>query len=264
MSGRRRRRAPAARLRPFWFVGTAALLVAVAAGYFLMSWPGFRAKHVRVIGNSVVPAQEILARARIEPHGNVWLQNTAAVARRIETIPYVLTARVHRLPPADVTIVVTERRPLAIVQSGGEMATVDLSLRVLETGASDAALPVLVVAPGVDLRAGKFVRAPSALALRTALLSLRAHGVSVQRLLDDRGDVDALLPGGVRVLLGDETNVAGAVALVEPILTRFALLGRFVGTLDLRSPTTPVVTERGSARPRAARSALAPTGRRSP
>ncbi len=233
----------------------------MVVGYLLMSWPGFAPKHVRVIGNHIVSAQEILERARINPRANVWLQNTGAVARRIEAIPYVLTAHVHRRLPAGVTIVVTERHPFAVVQSGEEVATVDRSLRVLETGASDAALPVLVVARGMDLTAGQFLRAPSAFALRAAVLSLRAHGVSVQRVVDDRGDVDATLPGGIFVLLGDETNVANAVPLVEPILTRFALLGRFVGTLDLRSPTTPVVTERsgaarGSRRVRGAPSAL--------
>jgi hypothetical protein len=79
--------------------------------------------------------------------------------------------------------------------------------------------------------------------MRGDLASLHAHDVSVQELDDDAGDVSVVLSSGVRVRLGDESNARTAIPLIEPILTRFALLGRFVKELDLRSPSTPVVTE---------------------
>lgn len=222
-----------------------ALVAATLAGYFGASWPGFRPKHVRVVGNAVVPTHEILLRARIDPHRNIWLQNTAAMARRIESIPYVLRARLYRRPPAAVTIVVTERRPFALVRSGDAVALVDSSLRVLERDpvAGDS-LPLLMLESRIDFVPGKYLRESSARALRDATLALRAHGVAASELRDQDGDVSARVGGGVRILLGDEANVGKAAPLVEPILTRLALLGRSAQTLDLRSPTTPVVTER--------------------
>jgi hypothetical protein len=244
MSARRRRRPRTAALRPFWFVSIAALAVAAVAGYLLVSWPGFAPKRVRVVGNSIVPASEILERARINPRRNIWLQNAGAMARRIDAIPYVLFAHVHREPPATVTIVVTERRPFAQVRSGDESALVDSAMRVLESGTGSESLPIIVLEPAVALVPGRFLSEPSASAMRSALLALHAHDVSVDQLDDNNGDVTAILPGNVRVLLGDEANAAKAIPLIEPILTRFALLGRFVAILDLRSPTTPVATER--------------------
>jgi cell division protein FtsQ len=227
-----------------------ALVVAVLLGYVGASWPGFRPKHVRVVGNVIVSTQEILAQANINPRGNVWLQNAGAIARRVEEIPYVLTARVRRRPPGDVTIAIVERRPFAVARSGGDDALVDASLRVLETDAgAGATLPVLVLAPGIAFVPGRYLKESSARALRDALLSLRAHDVAATEVDDETGDVSAVLPGGVRVLLGDESDAPKAVPLIEPILTRFALLGRTVRTLDLRSPTTPVVTEGSASEP---------------
>lgn len=248
MSSRRRRRSVARHLRPFWFVAGALLIVAVAAGYAVASWPGFRPKHVRVTGNLLVPTSEILAQARINRGRNMWLLNTGAMAQRIEEIPYVLSASVHRVPPASITIAITERRPFAVVRSGDESALVDSDLRVLQ-GADDAGtLPRIGLAPPVLLEPGVFLTQPAAATLRSALISLRVHDVSVEELDDNSGDVSALLSGDVHVLLGDEANVQAAVPLVAPILARFALLGRTVQTLDLRSPTTPVVTVRAGVR----------------
>jgi cell division septal protein FtsQ len=220
------------------------LLVAMVAGYALESWPGFRPKHVRVTGNIVVPTSEILAQAHIDRRRNMWLLSAGAMARRIEEIPYVLSAHVHRIPPASITIAITERHPFAVVRSGDESALVDSQLRVLESADDAGALPTIVLTPPVALEPGIFLTQPAAATMRSALLSLRAHDVSVEEIDDNNGDVSALLSGGVRVLLGDEANVHAAIPLIEPILTRFALLGRFVQTLDLRSPTTPVATER--------------------
>lgn len=263
MSARRRRRPKAAGLRPFWFVGSAILLVAIVAGYFIVAWPGFRVRSVRVTGNLVVPTAQILARAQIDRRRNVWLQSAGAMARRIEKIPYILVAHVHRRLPADVTISVTERTPFAVLRSGGQSALVDASMRVLDDDTSNAStLPVISLSTAVPLVPGAFLTQPDAVAMRSALLSLRAHGVSVEELDDDAGDVRAVLSGGVRVLLGDEANANQAIPLVAPILTRFTLLGRYVGTLDLRSPTTPVVTERGAG-VRVSRRAK-PAARRSP
>ncbi len=235
-------------MRQFWVVAVAALVLAGAVGYLVVAWPGFRPRHVRVIGNRIVPTAEILARAGVDPHRNVWLQNTGAMARRIESIPYVLTARVHRRPPATVIIDVTERKPFANLRALRDVALVDASLRVLQLG-EGSSLPTLAYAGEIALVPGRTVDAESIRTLREILLALRAHDVDATEVSLTAGEVTAILPGGVRVLLGDEIAAPSATALVEPILTRFALLGRPVRVLDLRSPTTPVVTESDAPRP---------------
>ncbi len=245
MSTRRRSRRHSSALRPFWFVGSAALLAAVIAGYFAITWPGFALKHLRVTGNRIVSTSEIVERAQVKRNANVWLQNTGAIARRVAAIPYILSVRVTRVPPADIVITVRERHPLAVLRSGGKSALVDRALRVLQAEPFEpTSLPVFVLKPAVALRPGEFLTQQRIVAMRTALLSLRVHGVAATEIENDGGDVSAKLGNGVHLLLGDEANVTAATPLVEPILTRFALLGRFAATIDLRSPSTPVVTER--------------------
>jgi cell division septal protein FtsQ len=239
MSLRRRRRS---RLRQFWAVAVVALVVAAIAGYALVSWSGFHPRHVRVVGNRIVPTGEILAQARVDLGSNMWLANTGAMASRIQRIPYILSARVYRRPPATITIAVTERTPFANMTSDGASALVDRTLRVLALD-EDPGLPTLMLDRRVRFVPGTTVHQDAARALLDTLTALREHGADATTVALDNGDVVATLQGHVQILLGDEASAAQATSLVEPILTRFALLGRPVRLLDLRSPNAPVVTE---------------------
>jgi len=144
----------------------------------------------------------------------------------------------RRLPAVPVKILVDVKRC-----SGGASVLVDAQMRVLQEDDAPATLPVIGFSPPIVLDPGAFLTEPQTVAMRGDLASLHAHDVSTAEIDDDAGDVTILLTNGVRVRLGDESNARTAIPLIEPILTRFALLGRFVRELDLRSPTTPVVTE---------------------
>jgi cell division protein FtsQ len=233
-------------------------IAAAIAGYVGASWPGFRPHEIRVVGNVVVPSSEILARAGIERRSNIWLQNTGAAAQRVSQIPYVLTASVHRRLPALVTIVVSERTPFANVRNGSGEAVVDQSLRVLQTGVLTG-LPILSLPDETSLIPGETLQRPAARTLRDVLAAMRDRGLDAIELQDRQGDVAATLAGGVVVLFGDEDAAKDAVPLVQPILARFAALGRSVRTLDLRSPQTPVATEGALPKERARSVRLKPT-----
>lgn len=223
-------------------LGIVVAIAAVAAGYAAASWPGFRPREVRVIGNVVVPSSEILARAGIDRRSNIWLQNTGAAARRIAAIPYILRASVHRRLPATVTIVVSERTPFANVRSAQSEAVVDKSLRVLQTG-SLTGLPTINIGGATPLTPGGTLEQSAVLAMRDVLMTMHDRGLNAIAVQDVDGDVSATLAEGVVVLFGDEDQAKGSAALVQPILARFTALGRRVRILDLRSPETPVATE---------------------
>jgi cell division protein FtsQ len=238
---RRRRASPVHRLRPFWFL----LIVLVALGatgtYLLLSWPALDPHTIDVTGNHVVSRGEIIDRARINAAQNMWLQSTGAMTARIEAIPYIDQAYVHRVPPDTIAIATTERTPHAVVRSGAGEVTVDSTLRVLQDGAASPSLPVLEE-PGVVLAVpgSAFVQAAVS-ELAGVLDHAQTAGLSVAALGYDRfGDVTITLRSGVRVLIGDETDLDKKLALVEPILTQ-AAHGRRITTVDLRALTTPVV-----------------------
>lgn len=243
-SARRRKPSPASRLRPFWILFVLGIAVVAVAIGFAVTWPGFRPSALAIYGNAIVPRGEIAARAGILWNVNVWLQNPGAIARRVEAIPDVKTASVHRLPPATIRIDVTERAPFAVVRSGADGVVVDRDLRVL---APVRDVPSLVFAlPKTLLPApGTFLTDPAALALRDDYDAMTAaHVVPVELSLDKYGGLIADLRGGIRVLLGDDGDLSKKLPLVDPILTQVIAKQRRVAQIDLREPGTPVVSYR--------------------
>jgi cell division septal protein FtsQ len=239
---RRRTKSAAARLRPFWMLF---LLLAVLIGvgaYYGATWRGFYPKRITVSGNHIVPASQILERAEISKHANIWLQNTHAAAARVEAIPYIATASVHRLLPAGVRIAVTERAPFAILQAGGTRVLVDRDLRVLQDAGEDSALPVIIIKSYVGGRPGAFVRNADAVRLRNDYETLAEGHIAIRSLSYDRfGDLVAATTGGIKLLLGDDTDLAKKTPLVDPIISQVSASGKRLAAVDLRAPATPVV-----------------------
>ncbi len=209
------------------------------------AWPGFVPKTVAISGNRIVTRHEILTRAAILPHLSIWLQNTAAIGRRVEAIPYIATAAVHRLPPSELRIVVTERVPFALVESGSEAAIVDRSLRVLQPTNGDENLPLFVLASGVALVPGAYLRAPSAAELRDAYEAIAARGMTAAQLALDRfGGIVVTEESGVRLMLGTPSDLSEKLALAQAITAQLVARERRVAAIDLRAPSAPVLVYR--------------------
>ena len=242
---RRRKPSAAARIRPFWILIAVLLLLLAIGGGYVLNWSGFHPKGVLVSGNRVVPTNEIVARAQIRNDRNLWLQNTGAMATRIETIPYIETAIVRRQLPATVIISVTERTPYAVLEQGAERVTVDHTLRVLQADPV-AALPTLVASGNSAMPAGSTVADPTVRALRDDLDALQGAHLAAVRLSNDRfGQLIVTLRDGVRVLLGDDDDrLQQKIELIQPILDQAARGGHRVAQVDLRAVRTPVVIYR--------------------
>ncbi len=239
---KRRKKSAGARLRPFWILFVM-LAVGIAIGaYYAAGWPGFYPKSVRVSGNRIVPTAQILARAALVRRKNIWLQNTRAAAARIEAIPYVKTALIHRSLPASVRIGVTERAPFAVLQTDGQRVIVDRDLRVLQPDTRAWTLPVIVTTLPAVPRPGAFVHDAGAQRLRDDYETLAASHVAVRSLRYDRfGDLVADTPGGIALLLGDDADLAKKTPLIDPILSQVGASGSKLAAVDLRAPKTPVV-----------------------
>jgi cell division protein FtsQ len=232
-------------MRPFWWLFALLGIVAAAVLAFLLAWPGFRLRHVSVQGNHVVPTDEILRAARVAPGQNIWLENRRAIAGRIGGIPYVESVWIHRLLPDSIAIVVRERVPFAVLQTSDDDAIVDRSLRVLQEPGAAPALPVFSLSAAAPLVPGEYVRSKDAIGLRNAYDTLAGKGMKVSTLtLDPYGDLVAELPSGLRLLLGDPSNLEKKLALAGEILSQVARKQRSISALDLRAPSAPVIVYR--------------------
>ena len=244
-AGRRRRASPARRLRPFWFLIAVIVVLAGIGGYLLASWPALYPHTVEVDGNRAVSKEAIIGHAHINFAANMWLQNTGAMAARIESIPYIDQAYVHRRPPDTLIVTVTERTPFALVEYAGQTFTIDHALRVLQSGVPPAlahALPAFAIALPQAPSVGQFIVDPDLLALVPEADALAAAHLDARSLGYDRfGDVSVQLRDGIAVLLGDRDGSVQKIALIRPILEKVDRGKRKVTAIDLRALTTPVV-----------------------
>jgi len=212
------------------------------AGDVLVTLPQLRVHAIAVQSDGfAVRERDVLAAAKIDRRANVWLLNTAQIARRIEAIPYVDRAVVRRTPPADLSISVTEREPSACVRSGTHTVTIDAEARILQDACARPGAIHIVLNAGELGAPGEYAQAPQ---LRTLLADGRALGaarVAVRLLRQDAfGQLVAIDPRGIRLLFGSDGDLAEKARLIGPVLAA-TQAGRAIRAIDLRAPATPTV-----------------------
>ncbi|MBV8074580.1 MAG: FtsQ-type POTRA domain-containing protein, partial [Candidatus Eremiobacteraeota bacterium] len=222
------------RLRIFWIFIVVALVGAAYGGYLVATWPGFVATTVVVDGNRRVAGDAILARAAIPRDRNVWFIDKRAAERRIETIPWVERAQIHRSLPAAVTIVVAERLPAACIRTAAAQYLVDATAHVLAANCAWSSMlpemrwpPLGAQAPGAVLDAARLTRL-----LRDAQ-TLEAQQLAPAAMGLDRFDgLEVWLKGGPLVRFGDDGDLAEKARLVGPILRTYAVESKAIAEID--------------------------------
>lgn len=238
---RRRRAGRAKALRPFWILavlGGIALAFGIVA---LLRWSIFYPRDVRVVGNQRVTARRILRAAAIDPRENLWIQSTAAMAQRVESIPEISRVQIRRALPGQVTIAVSERVPFAYVRGAGRVVLVDAQLRVLPLRDGRAGLPILKSHESILATPGDRLTDPSFRHLLAALLALEAAHLPVISVRQAKFDGLAVeLHRAPRILFLDRRGLEESLSVLPLLLARANRLHRKVATLDLRAPGTPV------------------------
>ncbi len=179
--------------------------------------------------------------AGVHPGRSMTGVDVGGADRRVSRLPWVLRTDVIREWPSTVKIRVIERRATAVVrQDGAAWVLVDRVGRVLAEALTPP--PGLVVVDGVPFAGAPGTRVaatahdplevaaelPPGLAPRVATVTLGANGVELR-----------LLPQGV-VVLGAATAVADKLRAAQTVLA--AVDGRTVSNLDVRIPSSPVLT----------------------
>jgi cell division protein FtsQ len=227
------------------FVGVAVL---VAAGVFLLHTPPFEAKVVTVTGdhpNTTTGAIE--AAAGVMHHPPLISVDPGPAAARVETLPFIASAKVTRHWPDGVTIAVTERLPVTVMAGPGtEWSTLDGNGRTLAVTTARPALPVLAVAVSVSkgavvpARVGADVARsanPGLLVARTLPPAFVAQVVSITVAVD--GTVSLALTSGLVVQLGTVSDLPAKYEDVAAIIGKANLHGAH--TIDVTVPQSPTV-----------------------
>jgi cell division protein FtsQ len=207
--------------------------------------------HVVLVGGTHTTAAQARQAARLEHHPQLIDVDTAAIARRVEALPWVQTAHAERQWPATVKVAITERVPVAsvAVPASPRWAVVDGSGRVLEVDdARPDTMPSVVVGPSV---AGSTPPAtPGASLDRQGRDAARVVALMPEALRGITADVDVVAGGQLEIhvvpfgviRLGEGTELADKLQSAVTVLS--TLKPGSWQFLDVRVPRAPVLTRR--------------------
>jgi len=215
--------------------------VAVAVGERLAGM-GLKLKAVHVEGASPMAREDILRAAGVGPGAPMIGLDLEAVRQRIEQVGWVKEARIVRLLPDTLVLVVTERRQLAVWQNGGRTVVIDEEGHVIPEADSRQfpQLP-LIVGEGANDFASQIL---PEVASRPRLMGRLEALVRV-----DNRRWDLRLKDGSLVQL-PAVNEEAALILLEKLDERSRILELGFERIDLRDPDTVAVRPReGSSAP---------------
>lgn len=221
---------------------TAVVLLVLAVAFVVVERSDLVAlEEVEVTGTERLDADEVIAAADL-PLGTSTLRlRLDAAEARVEALPLVRDATARRLDPLTVRIEVTERVPALNVTGVGERVMVDRDGVVVEAGRLDD-LPEIVVGTAPPPPGERVDDLPALANAHRAWRGLSGplRTEVVRYLADGPDELDLELASGVRVHFGRAERVDEKVRALGAVLED--LDGTPVASIDVRAPSTPVIT----------------------
>jgi cell division protein FtsQ len=219
-----------------------AVVCAVVWSLVVLRSPLLDVDRVQVVGAESTADADALAASGIdtgEPLVGVDLDGAEAA---LADLPWVDEARVSRLWPGTVRIVLTERTPLATQAHAGGWAVVDAQGRVL---AVVAERPDLVLLDGHgDAAPGGRLSPAERSVLRTLIRLPDGVRAEVTGAAAGPDGQQVTLESGELVVLGDGSSLAAKLAAADAVAADAAPEDGC--RIDVRVPTAPVLTMDGS------------------
>jgi cell division protein FtsQ len=214
----------------------ASAIIVVGLTFLAIRSPLFNLDHVRVTGAQRESAEAVRDAARLHLGDPLMFIDTGAVARRIEQLPWVERAVVHRDFPGTLKIAITEYVPTSYVRrSDGSAVLIASNGRAVALARTAPAVGVEIRSEGLPPAVGSLVSPPEAADVMRHLPDrLRAQVSAI-----DVGDTFALeLRSGGQVRLGtlDHLRAKGAAAL--GVIDHLA--GQAFTYIDVSAPQAPV------------------------
>jgi cell division septal protein FtsQ len=228
--------------RLFFLVVFAGL--AATGGVIFWNSSALKLKRVEVAGNRHIAKEELASATGLSAGAPLLEIKTNQVARRLETLPWVMDAKVERVIPSKLRITVVERTPIASVAAGGKSYLVDREGVVLKEGGglelSIGGLPLkaLTVGQRVSLRQFKEVLT----VLDGLEKSLRPKVKSVEATSVDR--ITLKLSDGTSVLFGAAEKIDQKNYALTAIFAESVKEGTRLVSVDVRVPDRPAVRQR--------------------
>lgn len=218
-------------------------IVALVVGAWLVTRSGLLdVESTKVTGSVHQSDDDVLAASGVRPGDQILDVDEGAVARRIEQMPWVDTAKVSVGLDGVVTIAVTERTPVAVVAAAdGARFLVDVegrNLGLVTIGDDTTGLTTLEgVEPGEP---GDTLAGADGALVAIGALGPGARSRVTAVVVGADGTLQLKLTPAIVVQLGPPTDLEAKAASLTTVLGQVEQRG--VTGIDLRVPGDPVVT----------------------
>jgi cell division protein FtsQ len=196
---------------------------------------GLAVVDIQAVGRKHTSGEDILAALGVSQRTPILGLDLVDAKRRIESLPWVASAEVERRLPHALRIVITERTPVAILQTADRSVLIDAQgVQIVQVAAQSAGLPIVT-------GRGAAENVAELLAELTAFPELGSRVKAAVRVGDRRWDVKLdSVETGIEVRL-PETEAAAAWGRLAELDRKHRLLARDVALIDLRLPDRMVV-----------------------
>ncbi|MDI3279984.1 MAG: FtsQ-type POTRA domain-containing protein [Bacillota bacterium] len=220
-------------------------LLSLAVGlYALASSSYFLLVHPTVLGNRTLSRQEVLGMAGLRSPTNLLLISPRSVARRLERSPWIQSAVVTRRWPRDLTIVIREREPVALLEMGKAVFLTAGDGIIMEATTVEEwpRLPVLRGVPPEPVEPGKRLtreEARQALGLLALLTPQERAEVELLEVLAG-GGLRFQRRDGARVEWGRPEELTFKVEVYRAVLSDLDKRRQRAAEIDLSNPSAPI------------------------
>ncbi len=242
----RRRRAGNIR----WVLVLVFLLSCSVAGYFFAVSDFFSVGKILVYGNTQVDAQRLVELSGIEQGQNIFAVDVEKTAQWLSIEPRVKSAVIKRRLPATILITVTERQPVAMLNAGRALLTVDGDGRVLDRYlvVTELSLPLVsgVETPAEGMMPGGYIDGQGMeVALEIlATLPKGAEGIGEINVANSQ-NICLYTVNGIEIRLGDAADFPQKYLVYSNIIRdKETMGGSPLQYIDVRIPDSPAVKYR--------------------
>ena len=214
----------------------ASSIIVIGLAYLIIRSPLLDLDHVRVTGAQHESALDVQAAAKVHLGDPLLFVNTGAVARRVEQLPYVERAVVHRDFPGTLTIAITDYLPTAYVRlPDGRVVLIASNGRAVALSHSTPGVATEIRGVRVPPAVGELI-SPPAVADVMHHLPGRLRSLVSAIVVGDSFALDLRTGGEVRLGTLDHLRAKGVAALA--VLDHLA--GQSFTYIDVSAPQAPV------------------------
>jgi cell division protein FtsQ len=224
------------------------VLAAVAAGLF--TWlvfftSTFTIKAVEITGSRIRSVQYVREESGIDAYRNIVTLPAAKISGRLEQDPWIKEARVGRRLPHTVTITVTERKPVALVDCNGAFFLVDGSgWTISPAGPTD--FPQLPRVNGGSMSTPKVAarvadrRVVECIGIMSQMSESMRGNIVLANPFDGRGHV-FVTRMGFQIVYGSSAEARRKNEILEAIILDAKKNDRHAEYVDVSVPDSPVI-----------------------